>query len=80
MIPLIGVAAFILDGIFVGITNTKGLLLSSIVASLGFFVVYCTFRDSMCNHALWMAFVVFLGLRGVVEGILYYKLEYKTAH
>ena len=80
MIPLIGVSAFILDGVFVGITNTKGLLLSSVVASLGFFAVYCTFRSSMCNHALWMAFIVFLGLRGVVEGVLYYKLQYKTAH
>lgn len=80
MIPLVGVTAFILDGVFVGITNTKGLLLSSVIAASGFFAVYCTFRDTMCNHALWLAFIVFLGLRGVVEVILYRKLQRKIAH
>lgn len=76
-IPFCGVAAFLLDGIFVGIMNTKGLLSSSITAALCFFVVYFLFRKTLGNHALWLAFDAFLFVRGAVEAFIYFRWKSK---
>lgn len=72
-IPAAGMAAFIFDGIFVGITHTKGLLLSSVMAAVCFFAVYMGLKTTMTNHALWLAFIVYLFARGVVEAVIYLK-------
>ncbi|WP_455673516.1 MATE family efflux transporter [Phocaeicola sp.] len=73
-IPLAGFAAFLLDGIFIGTTATHLMLRAMIVASGSFFLLYYGFRDSMGNHALWMAFIVYLMLRGVMQAILGRKI------
>ncbi len=71
LIPVAGIAAFLYDGIFVGITNTKGMLTSSVIASICFFAVYLGLQTKMANHALWLAFIVYLVMRGLVEIIIY---------
>lgn len=76
-IPLAGVAGFIFDGIFVGITNTKGLLLSSVVAAAVFFTVYLCLDTKMANHALWSAFIVYLITRGLTEFVIYRRITKK---
>lgn len=70
-IPLCGVAAFIWDGVFIGITATRGMLVSSAVAAVGFAATYMLLHQAMHNHALWAAFIVFLVLRGIVQTVLY---------
>lgn len=72
-IPLCGMAAFIWDGVFIGITATRGMLLSSAIASVLFFVVYLVLRPMLHNHALWIAFLTYLAMRGVVQTYLYNK-------
>lgn len=72
-IPLCGMAAFIWDGVFIGITATRGMLLSSAIASVVFFVVYLVLRPMLHNHALWIAFLTYLAMRGVVQTVLYNK-------
>lgn len=69
-IPLAGFSAFLWDGIFIGATATRQMLYSMLVASGCFFLIYYVFFPSMANHALWMAFIAYLFLRGVVQGIL----------
>jgi MATE family multidrug resistance protein len=66
-VPLAGVAAFVWDGIFIGTTATRGMLLSSAIATAVFFVLFIVLRDNLGNHALWLAFVVYLFARGVVQ-------------
>ena len=72
-IPLCGMAAFIWDGVFIGITATRGMLVSSAIASVVFFVVYLVLRPMLHNHALWIAFLTYLAMRGVVQTYLYNK-------
>lgn len=69
-IPLAGFSAFLLDGIFIGATATHLMLRAMTVASGSFFLIYYGFRDVMGNHALWMAFITYLLLRGVMQGIM----------
>ena len=71
LIPLCGVAAFLWDGLFIGITETRGMLLSSAIAASVFFVVATTLTTPWGNHALWLAMVLYLAVRGVVQTVIY---------
>ena len=70
-IPLCGFSAFLWDGIFIGATATRQMLYSMLVASATFFIIYYRFYRSMGNHALWMAFLGYLFLRGGMQWILW---------
>ena len=70
-IPLCGFSAFLWDGIFIGATATRQMLCSMLVASATFFIIYYLFYRSMGNHALWMAFLGYLSLRGGMQWILW---------
>lgn len=75
LIPLAGFAAFVYDGIFIGLTMTRGMLLSSFIASLTFFVIlaiaaFAPFGQAHAltvNHLLWLAFIAYLAQRGIMQ-------------
>ena len=71
LIPLCGMAAFVWDGVFIGTTSTRGMLLSSAVSALLFFIVYTLLRPQLHNHALWLAFLVYLSARGVAQTAIF---------
>jgi len=71
VVPFAGFAAFAWDGIFIGATMTRGLLLSMAVAMGVFFALFFALFPSMGNHALWLAFVAYLFVRGALQTILY---------
>lgn len=74
VVPLAGFSAFLWDGIFIGATATRPMLYSMLVASASFFFVYYLFAGWMGNHALWMAFLVYLSLRGGMQTFLGKKI------
>lgn len=71
LIPLAGMAAFVFDGIFVGITQSKSMLCSTAIASASFFALFFILHPLMANHALWLAFIIYLILRGIVLYVIY---------
>ena len=73
-IPLAGFAAFLYDGIFIGATATRWMLYAMSIATIAFFLIYYGFRGTMDNHALWLAFITYLALRGIVQGFLGRKI------
>ena len=73
LIPAAGMAAFVWDGIFIGITATRGMLWSCLVASVAFFAIYLLMAPIMSNHALWLALLVYLALRGLVQTMIFKK-------
>lgn len=66
-VPAVGIAAFIWDGIFIGATATRGMLLSMATAAVSFFVLYYGLHPVLANHALWLAFLTYLLMRGVMQ-------------
>ncbi|MBQ7419982.1 MAG: MATE family efflux transporter [Prevotella sp.] len=71
LIPIAGVAAFIWDGVFIGITATKGMLLSSCIAAIVFFMGVVGLMNLMGNHGLWLSMLLYLATRGVIQTVLY---------
>ena len=71
LIPLAGVAAFIWDGIYIGCTKTRGMLISMFFSAITFFAVYYSLRQSMGNHGLWLAFIMYMAMRGFMQTLIW---------
>ena len=70
LIPAAGVAAFIWDGLFIGTTQTRGMLISSAIAALVFFVTATITMNLIGNHGLWLAMILYLATRGLVQTLI----------
>ena len=78
-IPLSGAAAFVWDGIFIGTTDSKKMLQSAGLAAILFFVVEKLTADTMGNHGLWLAFLLYLAARGGIQTWMFWRMRQKGA-
>ncbi len=77
-IPMCGFAAFLFDGIFVGATASRTMRNAMFVATAAFFALYfglkalstanCQLSTQSWNNILWLSFMVYLLLRGLLQG------------
>lgn len=74
-LPLAGMAAFVWDGVFIGITATRGMLTSSAISALLFFATFYLLRPFLGNHALWLAFILYLASRGWIQTYLFKRID-----
>ena len=74
LIPIAGMVAFVWDGVFIGMTMTRGMLSGTFVAAIVFFTTYFSVETTLNNHALWLAFILYLMARGVTQSV-YWKLK-----
>lgn len=72
-VPVVAMGAFVWDGLFIGMTATRAMLTSSAVAAMCFALVYVTLGPQLHNHALWLAMLTYLGMRGVVLTVIFAK-------
>ena len=75
LIPIAGMGAFIWDGVFIGITDSRGMLLSCFVAAIVFAIMLSLFFTTMGNHALWLALLSYLLARGVMQTMLFWRAK-----
>ncbi|HFS8444822.1 MATE family efflux transporter DinF [Vibrio cholerae] len=69
--PLIAVWCFLLDGVFIGATKGKEMRNSMAIAAVAFFAIY-GLMTNYGNHALWLAMLSFMALRGFTLGLTFY--------
>lgn len=70
LLPICGMAAFIWDGVYIGATATRGMLISMATSMLTFFLLFQIFSPSLGNHALWLAFNAYIFMRGTMQTLL----------
>ncbi len=75
-VPVMSFAAFLFDGLFIGVTATREMLVSMFVAMLVFFGVIFLYPSS--NVVLWSAFLAYLFCRGVVQAALFPRIRHKV--
>lgn len=69
LIPFAGVASFVLDGIYVGASWTRLLLLTMAGAAIAYaLALWLTWP--LGNHGLWASFVLFLAARAILQAAL----------
>lgn len=64
LVPVLGFAAFLFDGIYIGATATKTMRNYMFIATAAFFIAYYSLAPRLGNDGLWIAFLIFLTLRG----------------
>ena len=70
-IPIVALAAFIWDGIYIGMTLTSRMFLSMLVSAIVFFVLWFALGSSYGNHALWLSFLAYLGTRSLMQTMMF---------
>lgn len=68
-IPIVSFAAFAWDGMLVGNSETRPLLHAIVVATVVYFGVWFSLGPLLGNHAIWLAFLCYLGCRAVLPGV-----------
>ena len=76
LIPITGFAAFLWDGVFIGATASKEMRNAMIFSAAVFFACYYLATPSMGNNGLWLAFILYLSVRGVAQTIWAKKALY----
>lgn len=69
LIPITGFAAFLWDGIYIGATASKEMRNAMILSSICFFICYYVTKSFLDNNALWLSFILYLTMRGLVQTI-----------
>jgi len=72
--PLLGVAAFQLDGIFIGVTHTAAMRNAGIAALVIYIAAHFALYPVFGPHGIWMAFLVYYIARAVTLGAAYPKI------
>ncbi len=75
VIPIAGAVPFLMDGIMVGASFTRTMRNSMIVSTAIYYATYFIFTPVMGNNALWLAFLLFMFLRGMVQYLMTSRLK-----
>ena len=73
LLPIIGTPSYIWDGVFIGLTATRSMRNTMLIAFVLFLLVYYLSATSLGVHSLWFALMTFLGARGLAQWFLYRK-------
>ena len=68
-IPLVALAAFVWDGVYIGMTLTVRMFVSMLAAALVFFALW--FLCGPSNHALWLSFLAYLATRSLMQTVMF---------
>lgn len=71
LFPVAGFAAFLWDGIYIGLTASRQMRNSMFVAVGCFFLSYYLLYPIYGNNGLWFSFVIYLFMRGVMQTVLF---------
>jgi multidrug resistance protein, MATE family len=73
--PILGAAAWILDGIFVGATRTRDMRNMMAVSAAIYAAAAVVLVPAFGNHGLWAALLISFAARGITLGLRYPALE-----
>lgn len=77
--PLIGIASWMFDGIFIGATRTREMRQAMILSVAIYVVALLILLPAFGNHGLWAALMVLNGARGLTMARLYPWVERAAA-
>ena len=77
--PILGVAAFQLDGIFIGATQVRDMRNMMFLSSAIYFAATATLIPALGNHGLWLSLLISYAARALLLGWKYPSLERTAA-
>jgi len=79
LFPIIAFICYIWDGVYIGLTASKSMRNTMLLSFIVYLVSYYALLDTAPNKAIWMAMMIFLFARGLIQTVWYskYGLEMK---
>jgi multidrug resistance protein, MATE family len=74
MLPLLGVSSYVFDGIYIGATWTRAMLIT-MAAAIALYAMLILLAAPLGNHGLWLAFSLFLVARASGQALMLPKLR-----
>lgn len=74
LLPLVSAWSFLYDGVFIGATWSREMRQVMLAAALLVFLPAWLLARPLGNHALWLAFTLFMAARGIGMGLWYRRL------
>ncbi|SHF34586.1 multidrug resistance protein, MATE family [Loktanella atrilutea] len=78
--PILGVAAWMLDGIFIGATRTTDMRNMMVISTILYFATVIPLMALFGNHGLWTGLLLSFVFRGLTLGWRYPALERAVVH
>ena len=73
MLPLISMPAYLLDGVFIGASQSKAMQNAMLFSALAIYLPAWYVSQHLGNHGLWLAFIGFNLARGLTLSILFVR-------
>ncbi|SFP15052.1 MATE family efflux transporter [Tranquillimonas alkanivorans] len=77
--PILGLAAWMLDGVFIGATRTQDMRNMMVISAAVYAVALLVLLPVFGNHGLWMSLLISFVARGITLGLRYPQLERSAA-
>jgi multidrug resistance protein, MATE family len=77
LLPVIGVTSFVYDGIFIGATWTRAMLIT-MAAAFAIYGALLLVTGPLGNHGLWLAFTLFFIARAAGQALMLPRLRRQT--
>ena len=77
LLPVLGVASYVFDGIYVGATWTRAML-ATMGAAFAVYALLLLITGPLGNHGLWLSFALFLAARAAGQALLLPRLTRQT--
>jgi MATE family multidrug resistance protein len=77
LLPVLGVTAYVFDGVYIGATWTRSML-ATMAAAFALYGALLLAAGPLGNHGLWLAFTLFLVARAAGQALLLPRLERRT--
>ena len=77
--PMVGIASWMLDGIFIGATQTRAMVIAVAISATIYLIGLLILVPMFGNHGLWAALMVLNTARGITLALRYPALE-RAAH
>lgn len=77
--PIASVCAYLYDGVFIGATRTRPLMLSMMACGAAFLAMSLGLLPVLGNHGLWLSFLAFNALRGLTLYLAAPRAVYRLA-
>jgi len=74
-VPVVGIASWMFDGIFIGATRTREMRNGMLISFLVYCVAVWLLLPVWGNHGLWAALMIFNAMRGITLALWYPSLE-----
>jgi multidrug resistance protein, MATE family len=75
LLPLVAAPTYLLDGVFIGTTETRDMMMTMLASALLVYLPVWYVSQPWGNHGLWLSFTLFNAARGLTLYVCYRRLS-----